>query len=403
MALESLSGTIDGLRSAPEFDGTYLAETLSSLVRCRSVNPGTYEAEMATVVQQLLEGTGCEIEVAEFAPGRPSVAAVLRGSQDDRRLVLNGHMDTVPIDDESRWKSDPFGGEIRDSAVWGRGSVDMKGGLVTQIACARFLARRRESLRGSLVLHFAAGEECGEPGTLTLLDRGYTGDWGIVTEPTNLAVATAMRGVAWYRIRLDGESTHGSARWAGRNPILQVGSVLDALASYDEKIAETEHELMGPGTCTPTMLRAGVEHNAVPDSCEIVLDRRLIPGETPERILADLRELVQAAVDPGSGISWSVEQVHHSFVPAEVPDNSLFVKLVMDTVEAVTGQQRPVEATPYGSDVRNLVKDAGMEAITFGPGEVSKCHCANEHQHVADLQAAALTITGVALDLLTDG
>ena len=96
-------------------------------------------------------------------PGRPSLAAILRGSGDGRRLVLNGHMDTVAIDDESRWSVDPFGGEIRAGHVWGRGSVDMKGGLAAQIACARVLSRLDGGLQGDLVLHFAAGENAASP------------------------------------------------------------------------------------------------------------------------------------------------------------------------------------------------------------------------------------------------
>src|SRR5713101_7883762 len=130
------------------------------------------QAVLEAVVAEL-KGTGCSFDVVEFAPGRPSLAATLPGSLGEPRLVLNGHMDTVAIDDQSRWSSAPFSGDLREGAIWGRGSADMKGGLVTQIGCARALARRRQPLRGSLVLHFAAGEECGEPGTHSLLKRGY--------------------------------------------------------------------------------------------------------------------------------------------------------------------------------------------------------------------------------------
>ena len=157
--------------AAPELSQAELGASLGALVRTPSVNPGMSELAMVEEIERQLEGTGCELTRVESMPGRPSLAAVLAGSEAGPRLVLNGHMDTVAIDEEARWSVDPFGGEIRDGHVWGRGSVDMKGGLAAQIACARVLGGMRDRLRGSLVLHFASGEECGEPGH-PVPDRG---------------------------------------------------------------------------------------------------------------------------------------------------------------------------------------------------------------------------------------
>ncbi|MGH3428854.1 MAG: M20 family metallopeptidase, partial [Mycobacteriales bacterium] len=175
---------VDRFADEPELSEVPLAATLTALVSAPSVNPGMSEAHVVEMVRDLLEGTGCATTTVEFAPGRPSLAAVIEGAADGPRLVLNGHVDTVAVDDHERWTVDPFGGELRDGAIWGRGSLDMKGGLTAQIACARVLAKHRSDLLGSLVLHFAAGEECGEPGTKVLLEHGFTGDWGITTEPT---------------------------------------------------------------------------------------------------------------------------------------------------------------------------------------------------------------------------
>ena len=152
------------LESAPELGTAALGASLSALVRTPSVNPGMSELAMVEEIERQLAGTGCVLSRVESMPGRPSLAAVLPGPAGGPRLVLNGHMDTVAIDDRSRWSVDPFGGEVRDGAVWGRGAVDMKGGLASQVACAKLLGGMRDRLKGSLVLHFAAGEECGEPG-----------------------------------------------------------------------------------------------------------------------------------------------------------------------------------------------------------------------------------------------
>ncbi|MFN8161750.1 MAG: M20 family metallopeptidase [Solirubrobacterales bacterium] len=380
-----------------------LAESLSALVRVPSVNPGISETAMVAEVERQLSGTSCELTRVESMPGRPSLAAVLEGGSDGPRLVLNGHMDTVAIDDPDGWSVDPFAGEIREGSVWGRGSVDMKGGLASQIACARVLDRTRDRIRGSLVLHFAAGEECGEPGTLSLIDAGFVGDWGITTEPTDLAIATAERGTVWARINLKGRSTHAATPQAGVNPIPPLEAVLGALAAYDAELQKRSHPLLGHPICTVTMVSAGAEHNAVPDTCEVTVDRRLIPGETREMVHGELRGLVAAAVNGAAGVKASVEEIHHPFEPAEVPSESPFIDTVDRAVRQVTGEPGRIIGTPYGSDVRNLVNDAGMEAITFGAGNVSMCHCADERQSVESLRQATIVMALVAADLLIPG
>ena len=388
---------------APELSREQLGASLSALVRTPSVNPGMSELAMVEEIERQLAGSGCELTRVESMPGRPSLAAVLEGSADGPRLVLNGHMDTVAIDDRSRWSVDPFAGEIKDGAVWGRGSVDMKGGLASQIACARILGGMRDRLRGSLVLHFAAGEECGEPGTLSLIEAGFVGDWGITTEPTGLEVATAERGTGWFDITLSGRSTHAATPEAGANPIIVVEDVLARVRRYNDDISARTHPLLGSPICTVTMLAAGAEHNAIPDSCVLTVDRRLIPGETHDAVHGELQKLVSDAVAGHRGITAEVTPVHHRFEAAEVPADSQFIEVMKRTVNHVTGEPATITGTPYGSDVRNLVNDARMEAITFGAGDVALCHCADEHQSLEALRQATLVLTLVAIELLATG
>lgn len=379
-----------------------LASALSRLVAIQSVNPGVYEAEMVAALQRELADLDVETSVVEFAPGRPSLAAVLAGGSDGPSLVLNGHMDTVPVGDRTLWSADPFGGEERAGAIWGRGALDMKGGLVTQIACARVLNSARQRLRGRLVLHFAAGEECGEPGTLSLLQHGFTGQLGIVTEPTDLAVATAMRGVAWHTVRIVGAATHAGTADSGRNPIAPLPRLLEAIDRYDTELRGSTHPLIGKAGATVTGVRSGVEHNAVPDVCELVVDRRMIPGETPEGVAAELTAVVGEALADSSGYEWSLAPLHRPFKPVEIDPASPFAAAVVRIAEQETGREIPIIGTPYGSDVRNLVDDAGIEAITFGAGDVRLCHCPDERLPVADLRAAAKIITRVAGETLLE-
>lgn len=393
---------VDRFGEEPELHEAALGATLTALVSAPSVNPGMSESRVVDVIRKLLAGTGCTTTTVEFAPERPSLAAVLEGAAGDGpRLVLNGHVDTVAVDDRDRWTVDPFGGEFRDGAIWGRGSLDMKGGLATQIACARVLAKHRDHLKGSLVLHFAAGEECGEPGTKVLLERGFTGDWGITTEPTNLTVATAQRGVCWFRARIDGRSAHASRPDAGLDPSAPLAALLQALHRYADVLSTRHHTLLGSPTCVVTVVRAGVQHNAIADSAELTIDRRTLPGETAADVRQEIETVIREGVPPGAGYVCTLNDLHNHFEPAEVPSDSPFIDTLQRARDEATGTTAPITGTAYGSDVRNLILDAGMEAVTFGPGDSSYCHCTDEHLHVSDLRAAALALTAAAYELLS--
>ena len=378
----------------------YLAEVLADLIRIPSTNPGAYESDVARRVVEYFDGTPVSAELVESLPGRHSVGAILAGRGNGPRLILNGHLDTVPIDNETEWTTDPFGAEVRDGFMYGRGTCDMKGGLAAQIGVAHHLAARADRLEGSLVLHFAAGEERAEPGTLSLLEAGYTGDYGIVTEPTDLRIAAATRGLLPLRIRLQGRSIHASRSHLGINPTWGLLWVLQALEGYRCDLEQRHHHLLGSGSCTPTVVSGGVTPNAVSDSVDLYVDRRLVPGETIETEVREVTERILAARPNGSEVGVEVTVAYNRFEPAEIPIDSSLVKRLADSVENVTGTAGEVYGAPFSSDVRNLVNDAGIEAVNFGPGNVAECHCANERVEVRQLAGAARIIADLADKLI---
>lgn len=390
----------EALRASPALSADFLVQVLQDLVRARSVNPGIFEAEMVTRVQAWSEGTGASVHPVEMFDDRYSVAVVLKGGHDGPRLVINGHMDTVPIDGAEKWTSDPFGADVRDGYVYGRGACDMKAGLAVQLGVLHHLAPRVADMRGSLVLHFAAGEECAEPGTLKLIEAGFTGDWGIVTEPTSLRVATAERGIGYYTVRIPGRSIHASRSHLGLNPLQRLPAVLEALFEYDRDVRTKPHPLLPGGSCTPTVVHAGVKENAVAEECVLLLDRRLLPGETVDGELEEIRRRLAPISAAVADEPIEVTRFRWSFQPAEIPADSPFALRVQDTFAAVTGRPTEIYGTPFASDVHNLVNDAGMEAITFGPGNVEECHCIDERVLIEQLRDAALVTAKVAEDLL---
>lgn len=391
---------IADLRSEAVLSQDHLVAVLASLVQTQSVNPGVYEQAMAERVAQWFKDTPAEIHYVESLPGRHSLSAVLRGSGAGPTLVLNGHMDTVPIDDPTMWSVDPFGGEVRDGYMWGRGACDMKAGLTSAIAVAHYLAARRERLRGTLICQFAIGEERAEPGTLSLCQAGFVGDVGIVLEPTELKVATAARGAVALTIRIKGRSIHASQAHLGLNPNWKLPSVLAAIEDYSIQIAQRTHPLLPAPSCVPTVIRSGVKVNAVPDHCDITLDRRLLPGETVEAESTALQQRLAQIRDSDPEFDFDVIPSPRSYAPAQIPADSNFASRVAGAVGEVTGAPGEIYGTPFASDVHALVNDAGMEAITFGPGNVAECHCADERVSLEQLTDAVLVVAKVASDLL---
>ena len=399
-----MSTPIKNLENTDPLSAAYVANILTDLVRIPSTNPGAYEKDVAERVISWFEGTPVEAELVESKAmeGRPSVGAILRGKGDGPRLILNGHLDTVPTDDMSLWNFDPFGGEVKDGYLYGRGACDMKGGLSAQIAVAHHLAKHLDRLRGSLVLHFAAGEEKAEPGTLSLLDAGYTGDVGIVTEPTELRIAAATRGLAPMQIRLKGRSTHASRSHLGINPAWGLLWVMRALEEYKADLEKRHHPLLKHGSCTPTVIQGGVVPNAVPDTIDIYVDRRLIPGETVDSELKDVTERLLAACPADSKIKVEVSVAYNRFEPAEISPEAPLIQQLVDSVKNVTDTPVEVYGAPFSSDVRNLVNDAGIDAVNFGPGNVVECHCPDERVEVKQLGNCARVIADVAENMLMD-
>jgi succinyl-diaminopimelate desuccinylase len=176
--------------------------------------------------------------------------------------------------------------------------------------------------------------------------------------------------------------------------------VLRVIQEYEDEIRRREHPICPGGSCTPTVIRAGIKENAVPDYCDVTVDRRLIPGETVDGELEALRARLARLRDEDADFDFELSRFEFAFEPAEIPLDSAFARRVAEAAEAVTGRPTEIYGTPFASDVRNLVNDAGIEAVTFGPGNVAECHCANERVSASQLRQAALATAHVAADLL---
>ncbi len=360
-----------------------LATLIAELVRIETENPPGNEKLCSEFIVDWFNDRNIDATlVPEPYPDRPQ--AVARVGEGEPTLVLNGHIDVVPAGDRDEWSVDPYAGTVDGDRLYGRGSVDMKTGVAIGMMTLTSLQSELENgpLNGSIVFQAAIGEETAEPGTKTLLEQNYDGDYGVVLEPTGLRTATREKGLAWYEITVQGEPSHASRPDQGTNAIDAARPILDALKAYDEELRSREDELLGSAYATVTMVRAGTKENVVPENAMITVDRRFLPDESVAQIDAEIDELVDSAVEADTDTMWERTRTYES---AAIPEDNPLANLFRERSAEIADISREPWGIKASTDVRNMVNDAGMEAITWGPGDIAQAHTYDEHM---DLSAA---------------
>jgi acetylornithine deacetylase len=341
-----------------------LAELVSSLVSIDSVNPDLQpgaagETEIAKFVARWFHARGIETEVQDVAPGRSNVIGIVRGTGGGRSLMLNAHMDTVG----AGGMPDPLSGVIEDNRVYGRGAWDMKGSLAAIMLAAHDLSL--EPPAGDIIVTAVVDEEYASIGTQAIVQK-YTADGAIVTEPTQLELSVAHKGFIWFDITTEGVAAHGSLPDAGVDAIAKMGKVLIGLDGLSHQLlADGRHPLLGPGSVHASLIRGGSELSSYPGSCTLSIERRLIPGQTPELAEAELRSILEAAGAGDPQFKATLEAgLYRSPFEQDLADP--IVAAVRDAATEVLSAT-PIYAGEAGWMDSSILADAGIPAVIFGP------------------------------------
>lgn len=341
-----------------------LAQLVSDLVSIDSVNPdlqpgAAAEAEIADFVAAWFRAHGIETEVQEAAPGRPNVIGIVRGSGGGRSLMLNAHMDTVG----PGGMPDPLGGVIEGNRVYGRGSWDMKGSLAAIMLAAHDLSL--DPPAGDVIVTAVADEEYASIGTQAIVQQ-YTADGAIVTEPTQLELSVAHKGFVWFDITTLGVAAHGSLPEVGVDAIAKMGNVLTGLDTLSQRLLEAErHPLLGTGSVHASLIRGGSELSSYPGSCTLSIERRLIPGQTPELAEAELRAILDEA---GAGDPKFAADLEAGLYrpPFEQDLSDPIVTAVREAATEILGAT-PNYAGEAGWMDSSILSNAGIPTVIFGP------------------------------------
>lgn len=254
---------------------------------------GTGEKEIANFVSTWLSQRGFTVKTIcdKNHNSRPSVVGVAKGKGGGKSLLFNGHLDTVSTEG---YDGDPFLAEISGDGtkLYGRGSADMKGGLAAAMVAAA-TAADQNILNGDIIIAAVADEEDASIGSLAVLEHGLRAEAAIFPEPTNEAVVTCHRGFTWLEITCTGTSAHGSRYDLGRDAICDMGLFLSKLRQYDQSLANQPSDAMlGRGSLHAGTINGGVETSTYPAQCTVTIERRTLPGETSEDILAEIQAII---------------------------------------------------------------------------------------------------------------
>ena len=346
---------------------------LSNLIRINTTNPPGNETEAVKFLTKNLEKEGFACEVFESAPGRGSLITRLKGTGEGPSLLLLSHLDVVAANPKE-WSVDPFAGVVKDGFVWGRGAIDMKSMTAMEVMVMKLLKRNNVRLKGDVILAATADEEKGGEAGAGWLVKNYPdkvkadyviNEGGGLAIPINdkniYTIQTAEKGILWFKVKAKGRPGHGSVPGAADNAILRMNKIVEKLGNYRAKmtvvptvrqfLSEVAKEspllqqaanmiLQNPEvadqildmlaqkdkvmaeelrarlrmTIAPTIIHGGVKENIIPSECEAVFDCRILPGQTPEQAMEEIKALLKDVVD--------LEKVEFETIQANEPSES---------------------------------------------------------------------------------
>jgi succinyl-diaminopimelate desuccinylase len=381
-------------------DDDQLIGWVQELTRIPSVwrpEQGIGEEAAARWVEQRCRQIGLETHFEQVQPGRPNVIA-LHGMSEGPTLMFEGHTDVVTEGDPSRWRDPPFSATIRDGRIYGRGANDMKAGLVCALAAIQAIVRSGVQIKGSLLL----GAVCDEEGQMLGIKHFVEAGWAehvsaaIVCEPEENHLCIAQKGVMWVRALIRGEMAHGAMPLTGVNSAYPLARFLNEVHALEQQeIAQFgRHEFLGQPSITPTIVMSPArgsgepQNNVMPGASEVVLDCRLIPGQSPEHLAGALERALRTITATADQLGYQMEvlEVRH---PTSTERNHPVVAALAASYQDLTGQPPIYGGVPGSTDGTILHARKGIPIVTCGPGDIHIPHHIDEWVSIDEIKLAA--------------
>jgi acetylornithine deacetylase/succinyl-diaminopimelate desuccinylase-like protein len=357
-----------------------VSDFLQALIRTPSVNPegtpgtdGIGEQACAELVADFLSTSGAAVEMPEILPGRPNVIGTWPSDRPNKPLLIFApHTDTVSV---AGMTISPFGGELRDGRIWGRGASDTKGSIAAMAWALRSMRDELPYLSHQVVFAGLCGEEAGQYGVKSFVaERGdemrERGAFAIAGEPTNLNAVVAHKGALWLTLTTRGEAAHAANPELGENAIYKMANVIHAIRDrIAPELAQRTHPLLGPTTISVGTVNGGSKTNIVPDCCQAEVDIRFLPEQ--DDLVAAMESSLRAAC--------ADLEIRHLISRPMLTDAS---HPLIRTMEACGSK---CVGAPWFSDAA-IFAHAGIPAIACGPGSIAQAHTKDEFISTEDLE-----------------
>lgn len=334
----------------------------------------TKELPCAKWIKDFLEDLGMEAELQEVAPERANVIAKI-GEGEGPGLVLSGHMDVVLAGDLNLWTvTGPFEPLVKEGKLYGRGACDMKGPDACMLQAAKDLSK--EDFKRQLTLVFTSGEDTGGwYVTKVLEEKKVTPDdakYGLVGEPTVMTIVRGHKGSGGCRVVFKGRAAHSSRPELGINAIMKAADFLEHFKELKADLLKVKDPLLGPSTCSATIIKGGFKGNIIPDECVLTINMRLIPQHANVEVIGPmLQKILNNCAAADKDFKAEIEGLRCSH-PLYVPEDNEFVQLLVDILKT---QPR---GEPYYTEAVNYTQ-AGIPTVLCGPGDIAQAHTPNEY------------------------
>ena len=393
-------------------DPDELVALTRDLIRIPSVirrgDPAATEAAVAAHVERWFRAEGFDVEVQDAAPGRPNVLGILGDRAAGPTLLLEGHTDVVTEGNAADWSHPPFGADLVDGRIYGRGAADMKSGLAAAMIAAAALKRSGVRLAGRLVVGALVDEEGDMLGAKHLcrtpIGRELTA--AIICEPEDNELCLEQRGVVWARVMARGRMAHGAMPEAGANPITALAALVAEAPRLERRLRAIcqRSRFLRPPTVTPTVITAptaGVpQSNVIPATAQATLDVRLTPGPDADAVAKEIDEACRRAADRCAGVTVTWEPINGFRLATRVERDEPLVRAMVAGVRKATGRPARWGGVPGSTDGTILRMELGIPIVTCGPGHRLIPHQVDEFVEVSQLVDAARIYVAATLGYL---
>ena len=405
-----MAGTIESLIGQVDERKEELVALLKTLVSYKTpAPPARNTSEAQHYIAHLLKQYGFEVDTWEVYPNDPNVVGVLKGTDSTRynSLIINGHIDVAEVNEDEEWDIDPFLPVVKDNMITGRGVADMKGGLAGALFALQLFHESGINMPGDLIFQSVVGEEVGEAGTLQCCKRGYSADFALVVDTSDLHIQ-GQGGVITGWITIKSKTTHHDG--TRRNMIhagggLFAASAIEKMAKVIQGLQELERHwavtksypgfLPGTNTINPAVIEGGRHAAFIADECRLWITVHYYPNESYEAIANEIEEhiLNLAKADPWlkehpPTFEWGgtsmIEDRGEIFPSLEVDENHAAVQLLAGAHEYIVKEKPQIDVSTTVTD-GGWLADANIPAAIYGPGNLENAHSVNEQLSIDQL------------------